>query len=97
MKNLTAIFTLAFFTLLAFSSCERETWNSGKVTEEVDNRAEGQISLSALQVSVDESTSTVTRAVSTNDFIIRIYDKDKEGKWCKNGSIAKCPKYSLSK
>lgn len=91
MKNLTAIFTLAFFTLLAFSSCERETWNSGKVTEEVDNRAEGQISLSALQVSVDESTSTVTRAVSTNDFIIRIYDKDKEGKMVQEWKYSEMP------
>lgn len=57
MKNLTAIFTLAFFTLLAFSSCERETWNSGKVTEEVDNRAEGQISLSAKIQNQDSSAA----------------------------------------
>lgn len=67
-----------------------------KGPDDIDNRAEGQIGLSALKVSVDEQTATtVTRAgINTDNFIIRIYDMDKEGKWCKSGNTARCPKYS---
>ena len=63
MKKSTTLFTLALFAILAFSSCEREQWgNAQKGSDDIDNRAEGQIGLSALKVSVDEkTTSTVTR------------------------------------
>lgn len=97
MKKSNTLFTLAFFAILAFSSCEREQWgNAQKGPDDIDNRAEGQIGLSALKVSVDEKTATtVTRAgINTDNFIIRIYDMDKEGKWCKSGNTARCPKYS---
>lgn len=97
MKKSTTLFTLALFAILAFSSCEREQWgNAQKGSDDIDNRAEGQIGLSALKVSVDEkTTSTVTRTgINTDNFIIRIYDMDKEGKWCKSGNTARCPKYS---
>ena len=83
MKKSNTLFTLAFFAILAFSSCEREQWgNAPKGPDDIDNRAEGQIGLSALKVSVDEKTATtVTRAgINTDNFIIRIYDMDKEGK-----------------
>ena len=83
MKKSNTLFTLAFFAILAFSSCEREQWgNAQKGPDDIDNRAEGQIGLSALKVSVDEKTATtVTRAgINTDNFIIRIYDMDKEGK-----------------
>lgn len=82
MKKSNTLFTLAFFAILAFSSCEREQWgNAQKGPDDIDNRAEGQIGLSALKVSVDEQTATtVTRAgINTDNFIIRIYDMDKEG------------------
>ena len=64
MKKSNTLFTLAFFAILAFSSCEREQWgNAQKGPDDIDNRAEGQIGLSALKVSVDEQTATtVTRA-----------------------------------
>lgn len=97
MKQSTTLLTLALFAILAFSSCEREQWgNAQKGSDDIDNRAEGQIGLSALKVSVDEkTTSTVTRTgINTDNFIIRIYDMDKEGKWCKSGNTARCPKYS---
>lgn len=97
MKKSNTLFTLAFFAILAFSSCEREQWgNAQKGPDDIDNRAEGQIGLSALKVSVDEKTATtVTRAgINTDNFIIRIHDMDKEGKWCKSGNAARCPKYS---
>lgn len=77
MKKSNTLFTLAFFAILAFSSCEREQWgNAQKGPDDIDNRAEGQIGLSALKVSVDEQTATtVTRAgINTDNFIIRIYD-----------------------
>lgn len=81
MKKSNTLFTLAFFAILAFSSCEREQWgNAQKGPDDIDNRAEGQIGLSALKVSVDEQTATtVTRAgINTDNFIIRIYDMDKK-------------------
>lgn len=80
MKKSNTLFTLAFFAILAFSSCEREQWgNAQKGPDDIDNRAEGQIGLSALKVSVDEKTATtVTRAgINTDNFIIRIYDMDR--------------------
>lgn len=59
MKKSNTLFTLAFFAILAFSSCEREQWgNAQKGPDDIDNRAEGQIGLSALKVSVDEQTAT---------------------------------------
>lgn len=59
MKKSTTLFTLALFAILAFSSCEREQWgNAQKGSDDIDNRAEGQIGLSALKVSVDEKTTS---------------------------------------
>lgn len=53
MKKSTTLFTLALFAILAFSSCEREQWgNAQKGSDDIDNRAEGQIGLSALKESV---------------------------------------------
>ena len=44
MKKSNTLFTLAFFAILAFSSCEREQWgNAQKGPDDIDNRAEGQI------------------------------------------------------
>ena len=44
MKKSTTLFTLALFAILAFSSCEREQWgNAQKGSDDIDNRAEGQI------------------------------------------------------
>lgn len=94
MKKLTTLFTLVFFAILALSSCEREQWgNDKKGSDDVDNRAEGQIGLSALKVSVDEKVSaTVTRAgISTDNFIIRIYDIDKEGKMVQEWKYSEMP------
>lgn len=46
MKKSNTLFTLAFFAILAFSSCEREQWgNAQKGPDDIDNRAEGQIGL----------------------------------------------------
>ena len=76
MKKSNTLFTLAFFAILAFSSCEREQWgNAQKGPDDIDNRAEGQIGLSALKLSVDEKTATtVTRAgINTDNFIIFFY------------------------
>ena len=43
MKKSNTLFTLAFFAILAFSSCEREQWgNAQKGPDDIDNRAEGQ-------------------------------------------------------
>lgn len=83
MKKPITLFTLVLFAILALPSCNREQWGSDpEVSGNTDNRAEGQIGLSTLKVSVNEHASaTVTRAeVGTDDFIIRIYDIDKEGK-----------------
>lgn len=91
MKKIIPLLTLFLFTMLAFSSCEREQWGDKKVSEEEDNRAEGQISLSGFQVSIDESVSTVTRSIGTNDFIIRIYDIDKEGKMVQEWKYSEMP------
>ena len=42
MKKSNTLFTLAFFAILAFSSCEREQWgNAPKGPDDIDNRAEG--------------------------------------------------------
>ena len=50
MKQSTTLLTLALFAILAFSSCEREQWgNAQKGSDDIDNRAEGQIGLSALK------------------------------------------------
>ena len=94
MKKSTTLFTLALFAILAFSSCEREQWgNAQKGSDDIDNRAEGQIGLSALKVSVDEkTTSTVTRTGINTDNFITIWIKKE--KWCKSGNTARCPKYS---
>ena len=94
MKKSNTLFTLAFFAILAFSSCEREQWgNAQKGPDDIDNRAEGQIGLSALKVSVDEKTATtVTRAgINTDNFIIRIYDMDKEGKMVQEWEYSEMP------
>ena len=94
MKKSNTLFTLAFFAILAFSSCEREQWgNAQKGPDDIDNRAEGQIGLSALKVSVDEQTATtVTRAgINTDNFIIRIYDMDKEGKMVQEWKYSEMP------
>ena len=94
MKKSTTLFTLALFAILAFSSCEREQWgNAQKGSDDIDNRAEGQIGLSALKVSVDEkTTSTVTRTgINTDNFIIRIYDMDKEGKMVQEWKYSEMP------
>ena len=94
MKKSNTLFTLAFFAILAFSSCEREQWgNAQKGPDDIDNRAEGQIGLSALKVSVDEKTATtVTRAgINTDNFIIRIYDMDKEGKMVQEWKYSEMP------
>ena len=94
MKKSNTLFTLAFFAILAFSSCEREQWgNAQKGPDDIDNRAEGQIGLSALKVSVDEKTATtVTRAgINTDNFIIRIYDMDKEGKMVQEWKCSEMP------
>ena len=92
MKKLTILFTLTISILFTFSSCEREQWGSNKASEEVDNRAEGQVGLSALQLSVDENVSTVTRSdIATNDFLIRIYDIDKEGKMVQEWKYSEMP------
>lgn len=41
MKKSNTLFTLAFFAILAFSSCEREQWgNAQKGPDDIDNRAE---------------------------------------------------------
>lgn len=94
MKQSTTLLTLALFAILAFSSCEREQWgNAQKGSDDIDNRAEGQIGLSALKVSVDEkTTSTVTRTgINTDNFIIRIYDMDKEGKMVQEWKYSEMP------
>ena len=94
MKKSNTLFTLAFFAILAFSSCEREQWgNAQKGPDDIDNRAEGQIGLSALKVSVDEQTATtVTRAgINTDNFIIRIYDMDQEGKMVQEWKYSEMP------
>ena len=94
MKKSNTLFTLAFFAILVFSSCEREQWgNAQKGPDDIDNRAEGQIGLSALKVSVDEKTATtVTRAgINTDNFIIRIYDMDKEGKMVQEWKCSEMP------
>lgn len=58
MKKSTTLFTLALFAILAFSSCEREQWgNAQKGSDDIDNRAEGQIGLSALKVSVERENN----------------------------------------
>ena len=39
MKKSNTLFTLAFFAILAFSSCEREQWgNAQKGPDDIDNR-----------------------------------------------------------
>lgn len=93
MKKLTTIFTLVLFALFTFSSCEREQWGDNSKTSEEDNRAEGQIGLSSLNVSVDESvSSTVTRSgINTDNYIIRIYDVDKEGKMVQEWKYSDMP------
>ena len=41
MKKSNTLFTLAFFAILAFSSCEREQWgNAQKGPDDIDNRAD---------------------------------------------------------
>ena len=83
MKKSNTLFTLAFFAILAFSSCEREQWgNAQKGPDDIDNRAEGQL----LQLPVQESIPTI----SSSAFTIWI----KKEKWCKSGNTARCPKYS---
>ena len=95
MKKSNTLFTLAFFAILAFSSCEREQWgNAQKGPDDIDNRGEGQIGLSALKVSVDELLQLPVQesipTISLSAFTIWI----KKEKWCKSGNAARCPKYS---
>lgn len=81
MKKFTTIFLYALLSISLLSSCSREAWDKDKTdAEEEDTRAEGQVGLAALKVSVDLNLAVGTRAVTDpKDFLIRIYDKDKGG------------------
>ena len=75
MKKIHYIVSMLIVSLVILSSCEREKLDYGD-RGDVGGGVSGQLNLSSLSVTLAEEATevkSVTRAVSTDDFIIRIF------------------------
>lgn len=96
MKQITYITCWLFAMLLTLGACDREKLDMDKNETTEDNRPEGQISLAALKVAVnlDVNVNISTKAeegVNTDNFIIRIFDRDNNGKLVKEWKYSEMP------
>lgn len=81
MKNINYIISLLTVLLIVFSSCGREELDYGDRGGDIGGIS-GQLNLSAMFVSLAEEgmeVKSVTRAASTDNFIIRIYKVSVDG------------------
>lgn len=85
------LFLIGSFLLI---SCDREGFDYGTNKPVVDNRPEGSVNLASIKVEVeDASVATKSGASSTdvNDFIVRIFDKDRDNKLVKEWKYSEMP------
>lgn len=78
MKKITYICLALMLGVFTMTSCEREQIVFDNYA---DDRAQGTVNLSSIEINVDEDASVPTRAQSTNlnNYVIRIYEETNTG------------------
>ena len=94
MKKSNTLFTLAFFAILAFSSCEREQWGNAQKGPDRHRqscrRSNRTVCIKSLRRRANSYYSYPCRN-QYRQFIIRIYDMDKEGKMVQEWKYSEMP------
>lgn len=91
MKKKIYILSLLFLSLVSFAACDRETLDYGTQQPEVDNRPEGKVSVSGLQLTVNSQVKVKSSSVDLSPFIIRVFDKDNGNKLVKEWQYGNMP------
>lgn len=71
MKTKILSFFLSAIACLGLASCHDDNWNPGYSSGE-----EGEVSLASMSVDVDDAESLISRAVSTDAFLVDLIDKN---------------------